>query len=119
MAAQAVYNVLYGPRAAALEAAKTAAGGEAAAAELLLAAAKEHALICFDCPKDLVPIHITVAPAPACYWSPLKMQVGPVGASFPPPQCPCFNQSVTKTFTSHGGSVIDVRECDKGHEASA
>ena len=116
-AAQAVYNVLYGPREAALAAAIAAAGGSAAAAELVAAEAKDHALVCFDCPKDLVPIHITVTPVPACYWTPLKMQVGPVGASFPPPQCPCLNTSIAKTFTSHGGSVIDVRECDKARAA--
>ena len=35
-----------------------------------------------------------------------------------PPHCPCLNESVVKTFTSHGGSVIDVRECDMAGAAA-
>jgi hypothetical protein len=118
-AAQVVYNVLYGPKAEALALAHSAVGEGVSMEQLLAAEAKDHALVCFDCPKDLVPIHITVKPNPACYWTPLKMQLGPVGPSFPPPKCPCLNESVVKTFTSHGGSVIDVRECDMASAGAA
>ena len=111
-AAQAVYNALYGPKAAALALAHSAVSEQLSMAQLLEADAKDHALVCFDCPRDLVPIHITFKPNPVCYWTPLVMVKGAVGPSFPHPLCPCGNESVKNTFTSHGGSVISVRECD-------
>jgi hypothetical protein len=117
-AAQIVYGVLYGPKAAALQLARSGASAEISMAALVEADAKEHAQVCFDCPKDLVPIHITYKPNLACYSTPLVMVKGAVGPSFPFPLCPCMNESVVKTFTSHGGSVIDVRECDMAGSAA-
>jgi hypothetical protein len=39
-----------------------------------------------------------------------------VGPSFPPQSCPCLEKNVSKTFISHGGSFISVRECDAQDE---
>ena len=121
-AAQAAWNALYGPRDDALAAARAPLLGQpGGAAELTLMAdvARERALVCFDCPKDLMPIHITKSPDPVCYWSPLRHVHGDVGPSYPAPRCPCSQQPVLRSFTTHGGSAVDVRECSPGADAAA
>jgi len=117
-AAQLGWNALFGERSAAL--ARARAGlGPGGWEELAPQVAKEHALVCFDCPRDLMPIHITVEPDPVCYWSPLRHVIGGVGPSFPPPVCPCLDAPVLRSFTTHGGHDIDVRECNASAVAAA
>ncbi len=72
--------------------------------------------ICHNCPKGLLPFHITPHPQLACAKGTLhprtQDEIDPavVSKETPLQECPCLNQSVDYSFNSQS-NVIEVRDC--------
>ncbi len=72
--------------------------------------------VCHDCPKELLPFHITPHPVLTCTSGALhprtkdEMNYVVVSKESPPQKCPCLNQTVDYSFSSQS-DVIHVRDC--------
>jgi len=76
--------------------------------------------VCHDCPKELLPFHITPHPVLTCTTGKFhprtkeEMDNVVVSKDSPPQKCPCLSQSVDYSFSSQS-DVIHVRECKSAY----